>query len=123
MNGVKQRLRMWRRAHGQAAEPEAHGAHLWLLTPREDVLAGAAHPWRPPYEKTLAVVVRAVDAQQARDFADDVSGNEGRGVYTIVGGAEDEVAVNVWLRPEYTDCTPLSQSGELGVIVVDRWEG
>jgi hypothetical protein len=41
----------------------------------------------------------------------------------LLGLAEDEVAVNVWLRPEYTDCTPLEHAGEPGVIVVDRWEG
>jgi hypothetical protein len=96
---------------------------LWLLKPRADVLARPAHPWRPPYDKTRAVVVRAVDAEQARRLAHDVSGNEGRGVYRLLGLAEDEVAVNVWLRPEYTDCTPLEHAGEPGVIVVDRWEG
>ena len=64
-----------------------------------------------------------MNADQARSFAHDVSGNEGRGVYSLFGLADDEVAVNVWLRPEYTDCTPLSQSGELGTIVVGRWEG
>jgi hypothetical protein len=96
---------------------------LWLLKPRADVLARPAHPWRPPYDKTRAVVVRALDAGQARRFAHGVSGNEGRGVYRLLGLAEDEVAVNVWLRPEYTDCTSLEHSGEVGVIVVDRWEG
>jgi hypothetical protein len=96
---------------------------LWLLTPRAEVLARAAHPWRPPYEKTHAVVVRATDADQARHFAHDVSGNEGRGVYRLIGLAEDEVAVNVWLRPEYTDCTPLTYAGEPGAVVRDHWEG
>jgi hypothetical protein len=91
--------------------------------PKADVLARPAHPWRPPYDKTHAVVVRAVDTEQARHFAHYVSGNEGRGVYRLLGLAEDEVAVNVWLRAEYTDCTPLLDFGELGVIVVDRWEG
>jgi hypothetical protein len=96
---------------------------VWLLKARTDILARRAHPWRPPYDKTHAVVVRAANADQARHFAHDVSGNEGRGVYRLLGLADDEVAVNVWLRPEYTDCTPLTHSGELGVIVRDRWEG
>jgi hypothetical protein len=96
---------------------------LWLLKPRADVLARPTHPWRPPYDKTRAVVVRALDADQPRHFAHDVSGNEGRGVYRLLGLPEDEVAVNVWLRPEYTDCVPLKAKGEPGVIVVDRWEG
>jgi hypothetical protein len=69
------------------------------------------------------VVVRAVDADQARNFAHDVSGNEGRGIYGRLGLAEDEIAANVWMRPEYTYGTPLRQAGEPGVIIVDRWEG
>jgi hypothetical protein len=73
--------------------------------------------------RTRGLTVRAVDTEQARHFAHDVSGNEGRGVYRLLGLADDEIAVNVWLRAEYTDCTPLLVSGEPGVIVVDRWEG
>lgn len=79
---------------------------------------GVRHTTRP-----TAVVVRAVTAAEARDFAHDVSGNEGLAVYGLLGLVEDEVAVNVWLRPEYTDCTPLEHDGEPGVIVVDRWKG
>jgi hypothetical protein len=73
---------------------------IWLLQPRADVLARVAHPWVPPYEKTFAVVVRAMDEMRARELARGVS-----------------------LRPEYTDCAPLLQRGQPGVILVDRWEG
>jgi hypothetical protein len=96
---------------------------LWLLKPRDDVLARARSPWRPPYDKTHAVVVRAASADEARHFAHDVSGNEGKGIYGMLGAVEDELAANVWFRPEYTECAPLKHAGKPGVIVRDRWEG
>ena len=104
-------------------QPAAAAARLWLLRPRSDVLARRAHPWTPPYDKTFGAVVRAETEEEARSFAHDVSGYEGLGVYRVHKLLEDEVAVNVWLRPEYTDCAPLAQDGEPGVIIVDRWKG
>jgi hypothetical protein len=96
---------------------------LWLLRPRPDVLSRPSHPWTPPYDKTFGVVVRAVDCEQARRFAHDVSGDEGLGVYRAFKLVEDEVAGNVWLRPEFTDCKRLTDQGEPGVVIVDRWKG
>ena len=43
--------------------------------------------------------------------------------YRPLGAEEDEIAANVWLRPEYTDCMPLRQNGISGVLCVDRLEG
>jgi hypothetical protein len=96
---------------------------LWLLTPRADVLARSAHPWRPRTRRRTRLSSAPPHADQARHFAHDVSGNEGRGVYRLIGLAEDEVAVSVWLRPEYTDCMPLTYAGEPGVVLRDHWEG
>jgi hypothetical protein len=96
---------------------------IWLLQARADVLAREVHPWEPPYDKTFAAVVRAVDERQARGLAQSVSGNEGHGIYRAFGLAEDEVAADVWLRPEYTDCAPLLERGQPGVILYDHREG
>ncbi|HEX5467990.1 MAG TPA: hypothetical protein VFW80_02970 [Gaiellaceae bacterium] len=59
----------------------------------------------------------------ARHLARTVAGHEGRGVYRQFGCPEDQWADDVWLDPAYTECTPLAQAGEPGVIVYDRREG
>ena len=108
---------LWNRLPGVARR------RLWLLRPRADVLARAVHPWAPPYEKTFAVVVRARDEESAREFALSVAGNEGRGNYRLFGYTEDQVADEVWLNRDYTECVVLEPAGEPGVIVYDRREG
>ena len=95
---------------------------LWLLRPRDDVLARETNPWRPPWDKVHALVVRAPDATRARALAQAASGHEGQGVYVAFGLSEDEVVADVWLRPTFTHCVRLVPEGEPGVIVVDRRE-
>jgi hypothetical protein len=87
------------------------------------VLSRSAHPWTPPYDKTFAVVVRAKDEAAARTLAEGVAGNEGRGIYRLFGYTEDQLADEVWLDRDYTDCVVLEPAGEPGVIVYDRREG
>jgi hypothetical protein len=71
----------------------------------------------------MAVVVRAPDERKARELAQGVGGNEGRGLYRAFGMSEDEIATSVWLDPGYTECAQLSIEGGPGVIVVDMCEG
>jgi hypothetical protein len=101
----------------------ARRTRLWLLKARDEVLGRPTHPWVPPYDKVRRVVVRASSEERARQLAQGVAGNEGRGVYRGLGATEDEVAADVWLDPLYTECNELGARGEPGVIVVDRWEG
>jgi hypothetical protein len=93
---------------------------LWLLRPRFDVLARPAHPWTPPWDKTMGVLVRAETEPEARQLAQTKAGNEGRGIYRVFGIDEDEVAEHVWLTFKWTTCDELTAVGEPGVILVVR---
>jgi hypothetical protein len=96
--------------------------HLWLLRPRFDVLARDAHPWTPPWDKTMGVLVRAKTEAEAHELAQTKAGNEGLGIYRKFGIDEDEVATSVWLTPELTTCDELTAAGAPGVILVVRHE-
>jgi hypothetical protein len=69
------------------------------------------------------VVVRAAKEVTARDLAQSVAGNEGRGVYRRLGANEDEIASDVWLDAALTECVLITEEGEASVILVDVWEG
>jgi hypothetical protein len=98
-------------AHNQAMR-------LWLLQPRPEVLARPAHPWTPPFDKTMRVLVRAASEGEARRLAQTKAGNEGRGIYQALGLSEDEIADDVWLTSSWTICEVLTSDGEPGVILV-----
>jgi len=66
------------------------------------------------------VLVRAETEAEARRLAQTKAGNEGRGIYSRFGLAEDEIAEDVWLTPEWTSCDELTSTGEKGVILVVR---
>ena len=93
---------------------------LWILRPRFDVLERPAHPWTPPWGKTMGALVRAEGEAEARRLAQNKAGNEGEGIYQRFGLIEDEVAENVWLAPEWTTCDVLTAAGEPGAILVVR---
>lgn len=63
---------------------------------------------------------RAETGADARRLAQTKAGNEGQGIYLGLGLPEDEVAENVWLASEWTDCEVLTAAGEPGVILVVR---
>jgi hypothetical protein len=95
---------------------------LWLLRPRADVLAREAHPWEPPEDKVMGLVVRAADEFAARSLAQAQAGYEGAGIYRRFGAEEDEVADGVWFDPAWTTCEKLEHTGEAGAVLVDRRE-
>jgi hypothetical protein len=68
----------------------------------------------------MSVLVRAKTEADARRLAQTKAGNEGQGVYLGLGLPEDEVAEDVWLTPEWTDCEVLTAAGEPVVILVVR---
>lgn len=93
---------------------------LWILRPRFDVLEREAHPWTPPWDKTMGVLVRAETEEDARQLAQTKAGFEGEGIYARLGLTEDEVAEKVWLAEKWTACEELTPDGEAGVILVVR---
>jgi hypothetical protein len=93
---------------------------FWVLRPQLEVLARLAHPWAPPFDKTMGVLVRAETEAETRRLAQTKAGNAGLGVYPRLGLSEDEVAENVWLTQEWTVCDGLTPDGEPGVILVVR---
>jgi len=93
---------------------------LWVLRPRLEVLEREAHPWTPPFDKTMAVLVRAETEADARGLAQTNAGNEGQGIYARWGLSEDELAEDVWLESEWTICNELTAEGDPGVILVVR---
>jgi hypothetical protein len=84
------------------------------------VLERPAHPWTPPWDKTMGVLVRAETETDARQLAQAKAGSEGQGIYLKFGLFEDEAAENVWIAPEWTECEVLTAAGEPGVILVVR---
>ena len=78
------------------------------------MLARPVNPWTPWFDKTFAVIVRAIDERSARSYAQGVAGNERRGVYRAFGDLADEVAADVWLDGDYTTCTTLTEDGDPG---------
>ena len=66
---------------------------LWLLSPRRAVLRRKTNPWRPPYDKVFAAVVRAESEQQARALVQAQAGHEGLGIYQAFGMEEEETAL------------------------------
>jgi hypothetical protein len=96
--------------------------HLWILRPRLEVLEREAHPWTPPFDKTMAILVRAETEDDARRLAQTKAGHEGQGIYQYWGAADDELAEGVWLGTDWTTCDELVAAGEPGVILVDRRE-
>jgi hypothetical protein len=93
---------------------------LWILRPQPDVLEREAHPWTPPFDKTLGVLVRADSEVGARQLAQTKAGYEGQGVYLRLGLVEDEMAEDVWLKPDWTSCDELTREGDSEVIMVVR---
>jgi hypothetical protein len=93
---------------------------LWILRPRLEVLEREAHPWTPPWDKTMGVLVRAETEADARRLAQTKAGHEGQGIYKDWGASDDEIAENVWLDEAWTTCDELTVSGEPSVILVDR---
>jgi hypothetical protein len=94
---------------------------LWLLQPRPDVLAREAHPWEPPEDKVMGLVVRAPDASDARSLAQARAGYEGAGLYRQFGAHEDEIAEGVWLDPAWTSCQELESEGDADRHWRDRY--
>jgi hypothetical protein len=93
---------------------------LWILRPQLEVLEREAHPWTPPWDKTMGVLVRAETEEDARRLAQTKAGFEGEGIYARLGLTEDEVAEKVWLAEKWTVCEELTPDGEAGVILVVR---
>jgi hypothetical protein len=96
---------------------------LWLLSPRPQVLRRKVNPWRPPYDKVFAAVVRAESEERARKLVQARAGHEGLGIYLSLGADEEETATTVWIDHEYTSCVRLRERGKAGVLVIDRREG
>jgi hypothetical protein len=86
------------------------------------VLARRRNPWRPWFDKVFGLVVRANNEAEARALAQARAGNEGLGIYREFGFGEEEIALGVWLDPDYTACEALAHDGPPGVILVDRRE-
>jgi hypothetical protein len=95
---------------------------LWLLGPRPDVLRRKVNPWRPPYDKVFAAVVRAESEERARELVQAEAGHEGLGIYLSLGDDEEETATTVWIDEEYTRCVGLRSRGKAGIVVLDRRE-
>lgn len=77
---------------------------LWLLRP---IKIHGDSLWNQWYDKAFGFVVRANTEQEARELANEESGDE---VY-------DEP--DVWLKQEFTLCEELTTQGESEVILRD----
>lgn len=69
---------------------------LYLLIP--------VNGWKPWYDKCFGVIVRAESVEQARKFASEKAGDEGK---------------SVWFNELQTKCEELTNEGKAEVIMVD----
>ena len=77
---------------------------IFVLKARED-LPNTDNPFRPWYDKTFGVVVRAGSEDSARCLVSEELGpTEGR---------------DVWMLPHYTECLELTGCGESEIILTD----
>lgn len=72
---------------------------LWLLTADE-----STGLWQPWYDKAFGFVVRAESEEDARNYAADKAGDEGR---------------EAWLEPESSTCVEITGEGAAEVILQD----
>ena len=77
---------------------------LWILRPVE-IRPYQDDPWKPWYDKTFGIVIRAETEDAARALAFDE-----------VHGAEES---DVWTNPKYTTCKELLAEGEEEYIIQD----
>ena len=75
---------------------------LFILRPCKGKLT--SDPWEPWYDKAFGFVVRATNVQEARAFAANEAGDEGK---------------KAWRDPYYTTCELLSNEGDPGVVMID----
>ena len=88
---------------------------VWILRPVEGLPSGD-DPWDPWYDKAFGFIVRAETEEEARGFAHEDAGDENRGEFA--GGKISETTTP-WLDSKYTTCIPLSDQGEIGVVMRD----
>lgn len=78
---------------------------LWLLKPI--VLEGREDPWKPWYDKTFGMLIRAETETAARKLATSKADDEAR------------YMLDVWERSEYASCIELCNEGPVGLIIKD----
>lgn len=80
---------------------------LWLLENNKD-LAEGNNPWKPWYDKSFAMIVRAETEEQARDIANEEAGDENNELDSVPAP---------WKDPSYSTCVELTAEGEAGLII------
>ena len=92
---------------------------LWLLRPREDVVARRTdNPWEPWFDKLFGLVVRAEDEAKAREIA-QAGGSDEAGGYTWSATGWGQYTMPAWTDPKYSTCEELTADGEEGVILTE----
>ena len=86
---------------------------LWLLRPVAGLEAGD-DPWDPWYDKCFGFVVRAETEQNARDLADESSGDENREKF-----GKTCKTYQPWRDEKYSICIELTKNGDSGIIIND----
>lgn len=81
---------------------------LWLLLPRED-LSEEQESLFPKYDKTVGLVVRATDENQARFVASE--------------GEDDGDMRAFWLGKQYSTCSDVPIDGEPEIVLASFYHG
>ena len=85
---------------------------LYLLRPMADDPA-----WDPWYDKAFGFVVRAKDETEARQLAQEESGDE---AWKYNFGSEPwRKPLDSWLSSDHSTCVELTSTGEAEVIIRD----
>ena len=82
---------------------------LWLLRPVKG-LDKDDNPWDPWYDKCFGSVIKAEDAEDAREIANDNAGDENRGEFLQEQTARTKTP---WLDVKYSTCEELLLSVEV----------
>ncbi len=93
--------------------------NLYILKARDD-LEENDDPWEPWYDKMFSIVVRAESYKEAREVAQENSGDENRGRFL---GDMISKTTTPWLESKYSTCELLVADGEKEAIIRDVWDG
>lgn len=88
---------------------------LWILKPVKHRNRGD-DPWHPWFDKVFGFVVRATSEEEARKFAHKEAGAENGKRFLYRKPSRTNAP---WLDAKYSDCLPLADDGEIGVVLKD----
>jgi hypothetical protein len=81
---------------------------IWVLRPRDN-RDGDWDPWNPWYDKIFGLIVAAETEEEARETAQENSGDETRKSRVHDDVFESERDISVWTDAKFSTCVPIEE--------------